>query len=198
MLTACGESLPRAQSPAAGPRQPASGRFVAHVDPAAHAELAGGLGFRLAADVGFEATGCCGLALYAGHTSRASDLAKEERATEVLDGGLEVNLAPRIAIIDDRLRFRVRGGKAGTPPYQASGARAGFAASAGVLVRLSDVQPPDVGHAAPAIDLLAEFNGWSLGREQTSAGPRQGSEGSVVAAIVFGVRVGLEYGIDLK
>ncbi|HEX6276810.1 MAG TPA: hypothetical protein VFZ53_27410 [Polyangiaceae bacterium] len=196
---ACGESLPSARSPASE-LAPASGRFTLHADAAALTESLEfrDVGFRGTADVGFEATGCCGLALYAAHTSRTSPEAESESAETLLDGGLELSLAPRIPSIEDRLRMRVRGGKAGTPPSQASAGRSGFAASAGLLVRLVDVHGPAVNRAAPAIDVLVDFYGWSLDREQTSAGTRESSDSAMGGSLVLGLRVGLDYGVELK
>jgi hypothetical protein len=155
-------------------------------------------GTRLAADVGFEAAGCCGLGLYAAQTSRTTGQAKHDNAETVIDGGLELNLAPRIGSLQDRLRMRLRAGKAGTPPYLESAGRSGFSASAGLIFRLWDTDPPPVNYASPDIDVLLEYYGWSLGKEQTSAGPREEGNKLSDGAILLGFRLGLDYGVELK
>ena len=82
LLTGCAGFSPGPEHPA-GSAKPASGRFVFHGDAALVAESLDVLddtGTRLAADVGFEAAGCCGLGLYAAQTSRTTGQAKHDNA----------------------------------------------------------------------------------------------------------------------
>jgi hypothetical protein len=168
-----------------------------------------GVGVATSADIGFEATGCCGAGLYVAGTKHAEDDAEEARVDdtkhgdddaddprvdEILEGGIELGVVP--PIWDQRLRLRLRGGKAGTPPKSPSVGRSGFTGSAALLFRLWSVPPPAVDEAAPTVDLFVGFSAWSFGRERTSAGPMGDSE--QVNAALFGVRIGGEYGVDFR
>jgi hypothetical protein len=193
LLGACSEGTPAPRAPA-GP--PASGKFAVHAEVGGLAEPASGVGVRTAADVGFENTGCCGVGLYAGHTSRVGSSSRTEKARELLDGGLELTIV--LPALQDRFRLRMRGGKSGTLPRTPSFGRSGFSASAGLQLRLWNIRRPAVGEGVGDFDLMVDYYGWTLGRERTTAGPRRGQEAISGGAIVFGLRLGVDYGIQLE
>ena len=175
---------------------PASGSFVTHGD--AGSELSSrGHGFVGTADLGFEATGCCGGALYVSDTNYAGAEAKHKNAGDVLDGGLELSVVvPRI--VNDRLRLRVRAGKSGTPPSKLTLGRSGYSTSSVVLFRLTPPEAPALNAFSPSVDLFAGMATTWLDKERTTYGVDDSSGNLSRVMFLFGVRLGVGYGVDLR
>lgn len=148
------------------------------------------LGAHLSADVGFEATGCCGMGVYAARTGLGGTLAHENRASQILEGGLEFS-----AMFSDWVRLRLRAGRAGTPPQLPLYGRKGETGSVALLARLPH-PPPAIGEPAIAWDLFLGLSAWRFGRERTAGGPFDGSY--TTGALLFGLRVGSEYGVAFE
>lgn len=165
------------------------------------------------ADIGFESTGCCSLGFYVAVTqdadSEAVEAANENtrestqkpdsaddpaKSLNALEGGLELGVV--IPAWNDRLRIRGRAGKAGTTPRTVSLGREGVSTSLAVLMRVWDLPAPETNSFKADVDVMVGVSVLSLQREATSAGG-MGKPYSD-AALMLGVRIGTDYGIDLE
>ena len=157
------------------------------------------------ADVGFQAGNCCGAGAFITRTGWQSESdgkptgAKNYNATEILEGGVEI-MAVIPGVLANRFRLRIRGAKIGTPPSAPRFGRTGYSGSFALLFRLTRPELPTTGSAAPAVDVFAGGGIWGLGHEQSSAGSLNGQyDGPFrTAAVLLGLRLGVDYGIDLK
>jgi hypothetical protein len=176
-----------------------------------HVEGAGQLvpwkhrGFIGAADVALGHTGCCDAGIYVAAASLDNGYARAHRTTEVLQGGLQLGVA--LPVWEDRFRLRARIGKAGTPPAPPLFGRSGFSTSAVVLFRVWDIEPPQTNEFKPNIDLMLGLTTLSMQAENSSAGSlRDLGENDLIkapnaasaAALLLGIRIGTDYGIDLE
>lgn len=182
-------------------KPPAPATFGVHADAAgAYAFPQPRPGFIGAADAGFEMTHCCGLGMYmsfANFAVNGEDMDHERwarPATRILDGGVELGVITPWP--DHRLRLRLRAGKAGTPPNRVTLGRSGYSAHAAALFRLWNPATPEVGQEAANVDLFAGYSGWGLGAERTSGGAMGDSQ--PVNAVLVGVRLGVDYGVDFE
>lgn len=193
------------------PPSPAGSTLALHAEGGV---LAHHPGYAGAADFGFEVSGCCGAAVYvAGTRLKGNDEPRkfewdkgfdrddpnDARVNEILEGGIELDgVVPDFGAreLENRLRLRVRAGKAGTPPDRPELGRTGYSLSTVLLVRAFGATRPGVNDALPTLDAFAGYSRWNLGPERTSAGDLQyGWNGG---AVVFGLRVGVDYGVDFE
>ena len=164
------------------------------------------------ADIGFERTGCCSVGMYVSTSRLSNDAAKAaadpqraldseqsddaKRALEVLDGGVELGVA--LPAFENRFRLRARAGLSGTPPSRPYLGRSGFSTSVMFVTRFWEATAPAANKFSPDIDVLLGYSVVSLGREHTSAGRVTVDDGYSDHALMLGLRLGADYGLDLE
>lgn len=148
----------------------------------------------VAASVGVQPSSCCGLDIYVARSYFAPenkyDIDPLARV-ELTDIGLGFTAA-----VNDRARFRFRGGLTGEPPRDQDFMRVGVSADAAVLVRVAGALPETIGASSAQVDLVLGGQAWSLGQRRTSAGP-QGDPERVIA-LTTGLRISFDYGVDFR
>ncbi|HXK19385.1 MAG TPA: hypothetical protein VNG33_16355 [Polyangiaceae bacterium] len=189
-----------ATPPAAAPDQ-----FQMHVEGAFQPPLPKkSQGFTGAADVALGHAGCCDAGVFVAATSFGSDDAEDYRITQVLQGGVQLGVT--LPVWDGRLRVRARVGKAGTAPEPPRFGRSGFATSAVMLLRLWDIEPPQTNEFKPNVDVFLGMSTVSMHAEMSSAGSLRDAPNDLIArpnaaslsALLIGIRIGTDYGIDLE
>jgi len=161
-------------------------------------------GFHGAADVALASAGCCDAGVYVAASSFGGKDARDYAFTQVLQGGLQLGVT--LPVWEERLRLRARIGKAGTPPEPPRFGRSGFGTSAVVLVRVWDIEAPLRNQFKPNVDLMVGFSSLSLQSENSSAGSLRDAPDSLisrpnavnVSALLLGIRIGADYGLDLE
>jgi hypothetical protein len=174
-----------------------------------HMEASGGAGiepgsgvFAWGADLGVEKAGCCGVGAWGSHTSAPSAKNDEQGTDYRIDGGLETGIV--IPAAEDRFRFRLRAGVSTTTKDPPLLGRSGYTAGGTVLFRIADVTKPQAGGAALGFDAIAGYRAWAYGPADSSAGvvaeDSDSHQGQPVTthALVVGVRLGAEFGLDLQ
>jgi len=187
VLMACGASQtpPRSNS-ALVLRAEVGGAFSRHQ----------GLGALGSASAAF-ATGtlCCSFGPYVLGLGHLSDEAKSRRSATVLSAGLEVS-----TFVSRDVGLMLRAGPAGTPPSVPWLGRRGFLGSGAIFYRISDATAPEVGSFAPLVEVGLGANMFALNEERSSAGPAPVESSDAISAfdVLLTLRIGANYGLDLK
>lgn len=148
------------------------------------------LGYQAGASFGFESRHCCGLAVYIldGGVNRLSG--DPDQTTGTLGGGLEAR-----ARVWWRLWLFGRVGRASTKPDSRDQHRTGYEFQGGAYLRAIG-KSPATNAFAPLVDITLSYTGWALDPMLTSGDPMGGSQ--YTSAVVAGVRIGADYGLDLN
>jgi hypothetical protein len=174
-----------------------------------HAELvglpgSGAHGSMGSADIGFGRAGCCDVGVYVADARLSGAKARDARVTEILQGGFQLGVT--LPLWQQRLRLRGRFGRSGSPPESPLLGRSGFGTSAALTLRLWDVNAPDVNQFKPNVDLLLGWSTLALGNETASSGSLHDPVQNLIQAplpltinaLMLGLRVGADFGLDLE
>jgi hypothetical protein len=180
------------------PEDPSAPAAIAlQIDGAVGTSLAReGVGWQIGASLGLDATNCCGVGAYIAVGNAFGHAEGADSSFTSVDAGLEANFTiPRPSNLPIPI-LRVRGGRASTAPDSNASHRAGYAFGAALALRLTPKPPLGVGENAATLDvLIPSYVVWGLGERQTAAGEM--GDRVVVHAILFGIRIGAEHGIQL-
>jgi hypothetical protein len=174
---------------------------------AVHAEAAGMLDtdadgvFTVAADLGFDRVGCCGLALYGAHSTSYAKESERLGTQYRIDGGLELRVVAPAT--DERLTLRLRGGLTSTPPALPRLGREGYTGSAALLLRLWSVGGTAiVSEPSGTVDAALGYSVWAFEHERSSetggAGRNDEAPSTTHHAFMAGLRIGVDYGIGFR
>ncbi len=165
---------------------PAPAALVAQVEGAAGLGLPGGpvgLGYQAGASFGFESRHCCGLGVFI-----LDGGASKSKGT--LGGGIEVR-----ANVWRHVWLFGRAGRASTQPNSKGEHQTGYEFGGGAFLRAIG-RSPAANAFTPLVDITVSYSGWALGQMLNSGDPQGSSQ--YTSAIVAGVRIGADYGLDLN